>query len=300
MPRSCSRVAFLALAAAAGRALALVHQLADRVELESGDGLALERRVYGLLDGLNRAVQAHSLIEDVLNSSAPASVSGEAKQLPCCGSVDAWASACRLCVQAAPTEQPLQLWRRQRYNGSHSAAACSVDDQVHMNASLLSLTELIMTHGLSMLPHALPQACGRFSSRGLNFTDYGLCLQELFELSAGCTHCHVKFLQRITGTDLFHLGCLAKCAPAAFGCQNHDFAKPPEKECLAGINTCLSCVTPPYKEILDCINVPTRTEGKMLTDNFVRFMRNGNISWPAFADFHRKNVLDFQRKTYIE
>jgi len=232
-------------------------------------------------------------VERLLNATN-ATPPEAAERLPCCGEPGAGAG-CRLCLEA-PAARPLSLWRRERYNGSHPDPQCSAEDKLNMNRTMKELSRLVATKGLSSVPHVLPNACAQTASRGLNYTSYGLCLQEVFEISPGCTQCHVKYVQKLAGTDVFHLGCIAKCMPIVALCKDVDLKYAPPKECLKGINTCLSCTAPPYKEVLNCVRVPTKEEGTALVDNFVQFFRQGNFTLGAFEQFHRKTQMDFHRK----
>lgn len=250
---------------AQGDVLALVQTTAKIGDVRSVD---MENNIFSVLSGIHTMMTFDTTIKQLLD---------EALESP----VDPANSATNFALQdselAALTTAP-----------ALGTNTCTDDDQVHMNGTLKALLEVAMTKGPAMVLHTLPTTCGLIATRGLNISAYKLCLQEFFEITPGCSACHVGFLQSILGSDIFHLGCIPKCLPMATSCKK-PMNDGPTKDCLGATTKCMQCTFPAYKDILGCVRVPAREQGIQLMDNFLAFMKSGNVTNPGgFQDFMRR------------
>merc|ERR1719464_1428512 len=188
----------------------------------------------------------------------------------------------RVSIAQVPSVKP--------YSGQTVSTFCSDDDQAHLNKTMGDVESLVKTVGFQNMVHIFPKTCYEIVTGGIDYVSYDDCLQHFFEISAPCSKCHVSYLKSLAGADLFHLGCVKKCAPIVDQCGNETAAAPEgePKDCMGAVRNCITCAVPPSKDVLNCAGVPGREDVIHMLDSLVDFV-SGNMTDPhAFETFVRK------------
>jgi len=176
------------------------------------------------------------------------------------------------------------------FKGQTVPTQCTDDDQTRLNKTLSDVESLMATVGPAHMVHIFPPTCYEIITGGIDYVSYDSCLQKFFEISQPCAKCHVSYLKSLAGADLFHLGCVKKCAPVMDQCGNQTSTAPEDepKDCMGAVRNCITCAVPPSKDVLNCAGVPGKEEVIHMLDSLVDFV-SGNMTDPAaFETFIRR------------
>mmetsp|Transcript_95267 Transcript_95267/g.307517 ORF Transcript_95267/g.307517 Transcript_95267/m.307517 type:complete len:282 (-) Transcript_95267:70-915(-) len=263
-----------AVGGAAGDALSLVqHSLQATARIDEAEQV-VEQGVLGMFAGLVHAAKLDNFLrQQVLgedNPTAPAAtVPNEAPALN-------ERQAPEPLIAAAPVA-PVD-----------KDAKCTAEERQHMNATQAAMTELLATKGPGMLAHVVPESCKTIAP--LNMKNYGACLQQFLEVSEGCAECNLNFIQGLLGSDLFHMGCIPKCAPVLASCND---PKNPGRTCFASAGTCMQCAVPNWNTAARCVGLPHRESTLNTLNSFVTSLRSGDLAEPgALQAFFRKAAAE--------
>jgi len=235
--------------------------------------------MLGVVNGMVNAMRLDSFFRKEMHGLVERGAPGSGASVPAAAARLGQESG-RASIAQVPSVQP--------YSGKAVSTLCTDDDQAHLNKTMGDVESLVKTVGFQNMVHIFPKTCYEIITGGIDYASYDDCLQRFFEISPPCSKCHVSYLKSLAGADIFHLGCVKKCAPIVDQCGNETAATPEGKDCVGAVRNCITCAVPPSKDVLNCAGIPGREEVIRMLDGLVDFV-SGDMTDPgAFQSFLRK------------